>query len=336
MRVAHVNDIAFVASTLAGAQSSDGVEAVVFDPSKHGGSLGYPLKVLSLPLRFVPLLRLVWQLRRGRFDIVHIHYATHGVIGLLAGAPFLIHCHGSDVRYVDRRAAKGRALAWVMRRAAAVLYATPDLANWVLPLRADAEFLPNPIDIARFRPGQGSQRDVLLGVRLHPIKGAETAIEAVARLLQRRPATTVTVIEDGPLALEASRRLHGLVETVPRQTHERMPWLLNRHRIAVGQFRLGILSQHELEAMACGVPVVTDFRYPEVYDSPPPVLQAASAELAVERLEELLGNRPVHAKFAAASRHWVASQHGSEAVGRALLRIYARSLKDGRYAREQT
>ena len=325
MRVAHVNDIAYVASGLARAQRQQGIDAVVFDPRKPGGALSYPLKALSWPLRGPGLAMLAFHLRRGRFDIVHVHYATHGLAGLASEAPFIIHCHGSDIRGVRPGSFTGRYLRQVMRRASAVLYSTPDLKASAHALRSDATFMPNPIDVDRFSPDptQAPERDVLLGVRLHPIKGARLAIEAAAELRRRRPGTTVTVIADGPMAAQASERLGDDVEIIGLQAHEAMPGLLRRHRVTIGQFRLGILSQYELEAMASGVPVVADFRFPDDYGTPPPVLKASSVQDVAAALERLLDDPALLAQEAVRSRQWVIAEHAADHVARRVSDFYA-------------
>lgn len=331
LRIAHINDIAHVASVLAEAQRRAGMDAVVYDPPKFGGKFPYPFKVLTVLFRIGPLLRLIWTLRRGAFDVVHVHYATHGLLGVLVGVPFIVHCHGTDVRYVRRGTAKGRYLAWVMRRASAVLCSTPDLTTWVEPLRADAQFIPNPIDVEQFRPGQApADRDVFLGVRLDPIKGAETAIAALALLLDRRPGTTATVVDDGPLAAEAAQRLGQRVEMAPRRDHDEMPALLVRHRLAIGQFLVGAIGQFELEAMACGVPVVADFQYPGAYASPPPLLYARSASAAEELLEETLGDAAALETLAIRSRAWVTTHHRPEAAASRILQVYKQALGEAR------
>jgi glycosyltransferase involved in cell wall biosynthesis len=326
VRVAHVNDIAYVASELARAQRLQGLDATVFDPGKPGGELGYPFKLVSWPLRIPSLARLATRLRRGHFDVVHVHYATHGILGVASGATFVVHCHGSDVRYVRPGSIKGRYLAWVMRSASDVLYSTPDLKEWAQGLRPDARFIPNPIDVDRFSPGQGPDRDVLLGVRQHPIKGAQVAIDAVAEVVRRRPETTVTLISDGPLAAGAVERLGGDVTVVARQAHDAMPDLIRRHRVTLGQFRLGILSQYELEAMACGVPVVADFRFPNAYGSSPPVLDATSVRDAAGALEQILGHEELRAAAAVRSRDWVIREHSADVVARRVSEIYAEAM----------
>jgi glycosyltransferase involved in cell wall biosynthesis len=317
VRIAHINDIANVASVLAAEQRARGHEVEVFDPAKPGGSLGYPWKLASVPLRAIPIAAAILKVRRGRFDVVHLHYATHAAVGLLTGRPLVVHCHGSDVRGVGPETLRGRYLRAALRRAGGVFYSTPDLGAWVDALHAGARFMPNPIDVERFQPPEGAEapsRDVLLGVRLDPIKGASVAIDAVARLIGRRPATTVSILADGPLTDAAVRALgkHATVE--PRRAHRAMPDLLARHRVAVGQFRLGILSQAELEAMACEVPVVADFRFAAAYEEAPPILAAGDAASAAAELERVLEDEPLRRSLATRSRSWVQRFHDLRSV----------------------
>jgi len=314
VRIAHINDIANVASVLAAEQRARGHFVEVFDPAKPGGSLGYPWKLASVPLRAIPIAAAVLQIRRRRFDVVHLHYATHAAVGLLTGRPMVVHCHGSDVRGVGPQTVRGRYLRAALGRARGVFYSTPDLGVWLDGLRPGAEFMPNPIDVEQFRPSAPPDRDVLLGVRLDPIKGAGTAIEAVARLVARRPATTVSILADGPLTDAAVGALGGQVVVEPRRAHEAMPELVAKHRVAVGQFRLGILSQAELEAMACEVPVVADLRFAAAYDEAPPVLEAMDAEAAAAALERVLEDEPLRRSLAVRSRAWVEQFHDVRTV----------------------
>ena len=30
--------------------------------------------------------------------IAQVHYATHSLVGLPSGRPFVVHCHGTDIR----------------------------------------------------------------------------------------------------------------------------------------------------------------------------------------------------------------------------------------------
>lgn len=330
MRIVHVNDIAHVATVLATAQRRRGDDVELLDPPKPGASMSYPWKLAALPLRVVPLAAAAWHIRRRSPDVAHVHYAPYAVIGRLAGRPWLVHCHGSDVRGVRAQSASGRYLRWAMARAGAVLYATVDLADWVRPLRGDAEYLPNPIDTRMFSPsGEEADRDVLLGTRLHPIKGAEVAIEALRRLRQQRPGTTLTVIADGPLAVEAREAAGPDALVLPLQEHAAMAALLRRHRVSIGQFRLGVPGQFELESMASGVPVVANLTYGASYDQPPPIVQAADAQAVADALALLLDHAGEREVTAARSRTWVERNHGVDSVLARLDVVYGRLAEPG-------
>ena len=41
---------------------------------------------------------LIRRIRAGNFELVHIHYAYLGNIGSLGGFPYILHCHGTDLR----------------------------------------------------------------------------------------------------------------------------------------------------------------------------------------------------------------------------------------------
>jgi len=322
LRVVHVNDIASVASVLAAAQRRRGASARVVDPPKPLAGLPYPWKVVSFPLRVVPLAATALDLRRDRRAIAHVHYATQGVAALASRRRYVIHCHGSDVRGARPGSLRGRLLAPILGRAALVLYATPDLAADVRRFRPDAVFLPNPIDTAAFAPGGAATCDVLLASRLDPVKGADAMIDGLARLLERRPATRVTVVGFGPLLGRARSVLGERVRFVDPVAHDAMPGLLRDHRVVLGQFRLGILSQLELEALACGVPVVTGFHYAEAYEEQPPIVGADSAAEISAGLAGLLDDEEGRPARGAAGRAWVVAHHDSDRVVERLCDAY--------------
>lgn len=323
LRVVHLNDVAFVASTLADAQRRRGASASVVQPATPLAALSYPWKVATFPLRAIPLVAAAIRLRRTDRPIIHVHYATSGITAIASRRPFAIHCHGSDVRGLRGGSLRTRYLAWVLRHASLVLYATPDLAVDVLRLRADAEFLPNPIDVATFSPGPGAIRDILLASRLDTIKGTEVAVAGLVRFLEQRPAAKVTVVAAGSRVAWARAALGDRVEFVRPVQHAAMPDLLRAHRVVVGQFKLGILSQLELEALACGVPVVTHFAFDSVYSSPPPLARAATSVEVAEVLVRLHDDESSRARLGAESREWVVRNHDALSVVDRLCSSYA-------------
>ncbi|MEO8469362.1 MAG: glycosyltransferase family 4 protein [Chloroflexota bacterium] len=322
LAVAHVNDIASVASTLAIEQQRRGMRTLVLDPAKPGARLPFPWKLAAAPLRFAAMTAVLAQVAASRIDLLHIHYATQALIGAFAARPWIVHCHGTDIRGLDPRSAWGRYVGTVLQRAGAVVYSTPDLARDAERFRSDAIFLPNPIDVEQFAPSSHANRDVLLGVKLDSIKGAEVAIESIALLLDRRPETTVTVINSGSLVGEAQRRLGRRVRYIEPSSHEDMPQLLRQHRTTLGQFRLGILSQYELESMATGLVVVADIHCPNPDASVAPVLPARSAGEAADRLQEVLDDESSLLRLSQAGRSWVVDHHAVASVVDRLEALY--------------
>jgi glycosyltransferase involved in cell wall biosynthesis len=326
LTVVHVNDIAWVGRSLVAALRRRGDSVALIDIPKPGASLPYPWKLAAIAIRLPILLAISLQVRRRAPAIVHIHYATQAVVGPMSGRPFVIHCHGSDIRGVGRDGLRGRLLELLLARALLVLYSTPDLAEDARGLRADAVFLPNPIDVRAFAPGGERDRDVLVGARLDSSKGAEVAIQGIDRLLARRPSTTVTVVASGRLACDAVALLGPRARFIPPVGHDEMPQLLRRHRVAVGQFRVGAVGQFELEAMACETPVVTDYRFPLAYATPPPIEPASDPDGVAGALERLLNQDDRREKLGRDARAWVIANHADDAIAARLDELYRAAL----------
>ena len=324
LRVAHVNDIASVGSTMVTALRDAGVDAQLYRLPAPGAALDYPWKALTLPLRVVMLEALGLRLRTARYDVVHVHYATHGFIGPLTGTPFVIHCHGTDIRELDPRSVAGRMVSAVLRRADGVLIATPDLAEAAGRLGVEGVFLPNPVDTERFTaPQSGDRRDVLVATRLTEQKGAEHLVAALERIHARRPDVSITLVAHGPLAADAARAAGPAAEVVPPVPHERMPALLQGHRVVLGPFALGALGQLELEAMACERAVVTSFRFGAAYPELPPVRVANNADEIADATIDLLDRPTESAALGANAGTWIRRHHDAHAIAVRLQDVYS-------------
>ncbi len=328
LRIAQVNDIACVGSTLVTALQQLGQSAELLEVPRPGASWPTPWRELTAPLRLISNLAVVPRLRQGPFDVVHFHYAWKATAGLFAGRPFVLHCHGSDVRGRTPREPLGHLIELIAARAGRVYYSTPDLASTVRAFRGDAEFLPNPIDLARFGPGPDSRaeptRDVLIPVRLDPIKGLDTIVAVVERLLELRPETSFTVIDQGPGIDRVRSAARGRVTVRTPVRHTAVPDLFREHRLVLGQFRVGALGNTELEALACGVPVAAAFRFPEAYASPPPLVAGGSddPETVAHGLGAVLDDDRARTALAEASSAWIAATHDAPTIGARLIEAY--------------
>ena len=319
MKILHVREIANVAATLVQGLQKLGHEAEL-RPMRVRRAEG-ALDIAGVPARFLEAAEISRYIRRSRFDIVHIHWAYMGWMGIAGRYPYLLHCHGFDLT----RNLGWPFLGWLTRRAVAkaqrVFYSTPDLAPYAARLRGDAAFIPNPVNLERFRPskGPGGGR-VLLISRFEPKKGPETALAIVRELKRREPAAQVDAFDWGTARPQPADA--ALLNLMHRVTYEQMPELLAGYDAVIGQFRLGILSMSELEAMACGKPVLSFFDYPQVYDEPPPVFSTRDALEGAETLSDLLRDEGMRREAGERSRDWVERHHDHMEVARLLERHY--------------
>jgi glycosyltransferase involved in cell wall biosynthesis len=190
-----------------------------------------------------------------------------------------------------------------------VFYATPDLALYVRDRRPDAEFLPNPVDAQRFAPAVPAResRDVYVCCSLTDIKGAVRILSACRRLAETRPDIRITAIGGGAYT-EAFRRLPN-VTLIPHQRRSELPAVINRHGVVVGQMQLGAVGMAELEAMACGRPVISWFAYPKAYAEVPPLIRVVDGYDIALAIVDLVDHADVRQEIGDAGRAWVQRYH---------------------------
>lgn len=312
MRIAEINDIASVASELTRGLRQRGHDVALFQPRLVGGGLPAFAKPVVAPARAAEWARVIAGVRRGRYDIAHIHYAYMGVVGILGRFPYVLHCHGTDVR--DPASYTRPMVRQALCRARRVAVATPDLLAIVRPFRADATFIPNPIDVGVFAESTPVEeaRGIYLCSALSRIKGAPILLDACRRLAELRPDIEVTAIAGGDLT-PAFAELPN-VHLLPRQARSALPALINRHAVVLGQMKLGILSMAELESMACGRPVIQRFDFGDAYDEAPPVVRALDGHDLAHEAIRLHDDARERATLGRESREWVRRFHALDRV----------------------
>ena len=313
MRFVQVNDIASVASELATALRKRGHEVDLLYPTLHGSNLRPLGKILVSPLRFFDWLKLARRVRAGHYDAVHIHYAYLGIVGLIARVPYVLHCHGDDVRDVERRI-WAPLIRMSIRRARHVYYSTPDLREPLLKIRQDVEFLPNPIDMDQFRPLPLPEdaEDILIACALSENKGVGHIIAACELLAVRRPHTRIDAFSGGTATARANELANLLL--LLHQPRQKLAALMTRHRVIIGQVYEGAVGMVELEALACGRPVISRFTYGDVYDEPPPFVSASNATEIADAAVRLLEDPAEATRIGTASRRWVELNHNADII----------------------
>ena len=331
MKVLHVNECGSVTKDLVNGLRDFGVEADIYQPT-IGTYRANRLKRGFLPLvRSLEAQKLNFLVKQRRYDIVHVHYASLAYMTLIKGIPYFLHCHGSDLRYDLFRPVLGVLTREAIRRAIRVFYVTPDLKEYLNDLRSDTIFLPNPINLEKFKPLSGIEQSkprILCISKMEPFKGVERIIEIIECVWENRPEVEVALINIGNsnianTFINAHRHESRLV-LLPRIPHEKMPELIRSFRVIVGQQsrEVGTLGLSELEAMACGKPVVCYFNYPDTYPQPPPIVASHTPEDAVNNILNLLDDKNLCLNIGNEARMWVSKYHNPQHVIKTLVDYY--------------
>lgn len=312
MRIAEINDVASVATETGRGLRRRGHEVALLRPRLYGGLLPNWIKLVAAPARVYDWARLLGRIRRGRFDILHIHYAYLGLLGVIAAKPYLLHCHGADVwgltLYTTPLASRA------LHSAAHVFYATPDLATDTFRFRPDAEFLPNPIDWKRFSPTTAASAGpgVYVCCALEDLKGASVILEGCRKLAAERPEIAVTVIGGGKYTADFAALPN--VTVLPFQPRADLPALIGRHGIVLGQMNLGAAGMAELESMACARPVIQRFDFGDAYPEPPPFVQASTGDEIAAQVIRLTDEPALRDQIGEAGRAWIQRYHDLDAI----------------------
>jgi glycosyltransferase involved in cell wall biosynthesis len=331
MRIAQINDIASVASELTRGLRARGHDVTLMQPPLRGARLHPLVKPLVGPARAMEWVDLLRKIHDGRFELAHIHYAYLGNVGALGNVPYILHCHGTDLR--ESTPFTRPLIRNALLRARHVFYSTPDLARYVHAVRPDGEFLPNPIDTSVFtiERAPSEARNVFICCGLTEVKGVERIYNACRRLAEQRPDIRLTAVSGGKFASEFAAL--GNVTLIPRQRRSNLPAIINRHAVVLGQARLGAIGMAELEAMACGRPVVTWFNQPHVYEVEPPCIRAVDGYDLAQAVAQLVDDPSLRDSLGVAARAWVGRFHGIDEV---VDRVEAVSYREINRSRNRT
>ena len=315
MRILQVNQINQVAYIYGNGLEQNNHYVEVYEPSLVGGMAVLPLKLALMPWRVLDMRRIIGKLNQKHFDIVHIHWASYGLLGMASRIPYIVHCHGDDVRFRLQHPLFRIMMEPVLRRAAAVLCITPDLLPGVRSVRSDAFFFPGPIDTDLYASSETDPLDksrpwtILLFARLDPNKGPEVATEGIARFAWRHPEVRVQLLDWGSRRDYFKQLYSGRFEFVPQVPQKEARRLILSADVIVGQCAGGALGLSELQAMSCAKPVICSSRYDEAYPDAPPLWRASTPEEIDAHLENLYQHPEAGTVLGLKSRQWVIENH---------------------------
>ncbi len=238
----------------------------------------YGVDALALPIarkNAGSVLALRHLLASRRFDVVNAHSSTDAwctaiACGTLRGAPALVR-----TRHISAHVPRNAATRWLYNRATVRIVTTGERLREQVIAEAGSDprrvvSIPTGIDIERFAPGDRAAARAQLGLpaaaaivgivaTLRSWKGHRYLLEAIARL--QRPGVLLVVVGDGPqrAALEAHAaelRLGQAVHFAGDRT-DVDEWMRAFDVFCLPSYANEGVPQALMQAMACGLPVVT-------------------------------------------------------------------------------
>ena len=222
--------------------------------------------------------RKIMESHRHKVSVIHVHYAypeafAAGIFAEKWNIPFVITVHGSDMNVIARDSSRRPLIAHTLRKADAVVAVSEKLKKKVVSLtgRQDGVYhIPNGMDPTRFYPGSQSLARKKLGLsqwkqiivfvgRLEPVKGLDRLIQAISTLedsvgfiiVGQGSLKKILIRQVQELGMEGRVQFYGAVEH-----HRLVDYFQAADLLALASYSEG-WPTIILEAMACGIPVVS-------------------------------------------------------------------------------
>jgi glycosyltransferase involved in cell wall biosynthesis len=247
-------------------------------------------------------LGIFFKILASRADIFHVNYALQDafLVDLLKHLDVL-HCHGSDLRWEINKKWSS-VIKHNLQKAKKVLVSTPDILNTAKKYNKTSEYIPNPINTDLFKLKQNIKRDgselvfIYANVCNEETKGTETFLRRFNKI--KKDNWTLKFFQNIP--------------------HESMPTIYNSGDVVVGEFKLGILQNVQLEGMACEKPVLSNINKNLYNEEIPAINLESMSDLDDENIRKQYGKK---------GRKYVETNHDRSKIVDRIIPIYEELLK---------
>lgn len=222
--------------------------------------------------RLLPYLWSLWQ-AAGRAHLAHVMANSGWAWHLFAapaiwiahwrGVPVLVNYRGGEAgEFLARSAARVRR---TMRHARVLAVPSGFLQQIFSDHGMPATIVPNVVDLSRFRPAEvrsDGPPHVVVARNLERLYNNATALRAFVRLRERHPGARLTLAGSGPeegalRQLAVDLHVADAVTFAGRLNRDEMATLYRQASVVVNPSLADNMPNSVLEAMACGVPVVS-------------------------------------------------------------------------------
>ncbi|WP_338769421.1 glycosyltransferase family 4 protein [Massilia sp. METH4] len=231
------------------------------------------IKGVRAIVRLLPYLAGLWR-TAGRVQVFHVMansgwswhlFAAPAIwIARLRGTPVVVNYRGGEAEGFFARARR-----WVapsMQRADAVIVPSGFLESVFGKYGFTTQVVPNIVNLERFSsvrdplPGEGPR--LLVARNLEPIYDNAAALRALVLVRERHPGATLVIAGSGPLRSELERLAASLgianaVTFTGRVDNAAMAGLYRKATVMLNPSLVDNTPNSVLEALACGVPVVS-------------------------------------------------------------------------------
>ncbi len=229
------------------------------------------LRGIRALFRLAPYMVALWR-AAGRSDVMHVMansgwswhlFAAPAIwVGRLRRVPVVVNYRGGEAADFLRRSS-GLVRA-SMRHAAGLVVPSRFLQQVFGEHRMPAQVVPNIVDTERFRPSPRppTRPQLIVARRLEPIYGNATALRAFAQVVDECPQARLVLAGDGPeeAALRQLAEELGVtaqVEFTGALDRDAIAARLRESSVSINPSRVDNMPNSVLEALACGVPVVS-------------------------------------------------------------------------------
>jgi len=235
---------------------------------------GFSVHRIAWPkIRFIGIVafwaKICLEIQTIKPDVFHAQSLLCGIPAVVAKKflkiPYVVWGQGSDI-YLPGRFTRMTSKS-ILQNADAVLALTEDMKQKMREIcDRDISVVPNGIDLKRFEISsgekkEGSAKTIIFVGRLHPVKGVQYLIEAMATVHQQMPNVKLVIVGDG---VERARleelterlNLNDCIQFAGQVSQESIPRLMHQADVFVLSSLSEGLPVVILEAMAAGLPIV--------------------------------------------------------------------------------